>query len=282
MAITGILILAFQNFSPIPKDSAQHHSGELDLQVSTSLVSTPPVAAIDENLQEKQPPSQLGRVHNQSTTSNFGSGSEGRGFDIRELAPQFEGGHFLGANSNPISNSNSPVSGNADLSQVGQRLFESEVRPTLRPIEDAWVGRINDYLDRQFSSKRAGFVPIDGEDWPESGGDEQQGQDRGPASAPSLPGLPAGFPGLPGLPEEGGQEDESDAFSWRTYRPRDVRMTKANEISVAFAHETRLSYEIGSHGGKLRVSRPISPNSSIDLNHESQDNKNSLGFKLSW
>lgn len=265
LVATGVLIVAFQNFSHVPRE-----------QKSPLPESIPP-SQVGQIPQSTFHPQRL-RHHIEQIHSQSRSSADDVEYDIREFAPKFHGSF---ANPSPFAtgqiSSHAALPERSDLKAVGQQLLEQELRPTLRPLETEWVGRVNRYL--------AGFVPVDGEDWPDAGGSEQNGDDsdRAPAGQPSLPGLPPGFPGLPGSSGgEGEDQGDSGAFSWKTYRPRDIRLTKANEISLGFAHQTRLSCEVGSAGSKIRVSRPLSSTSSIDFNHETQDSRNSVGFKLSW
>lgn len=252
LAAAGVLILAFQNFSYVPL----------------------------EPLKPRRVEQHLAKIQTQSHYALNIEDTHSRGFDIRDLAPSFRDTSSAPLNQNLISShasTNESHTKTADMKSVGQQLFEREFRPSLRPLEKEWVGRVNRYL--------AGFVPVDGEDWPETGSGEEgaDGSDRAPAGQPAFPGLPAGFPGLPGSSSEDDATDDSGGgFSWKTYRPQNIRLTKANEISVAFAHQTSLSCEIGSGGSKFRVSRPLSATSSIDFHHETEHSRNSLGFNLSW
>lgn len=272
--VGGILILAFQNFSHIssdqgekgtsPSDSPnrmmqqphlQHHVEQIVRQSET--ISSPP---LDLSLTPLQ------RLPEAS-------------FDIRDIAPTRGNKRDEPISIFAFNRSNSSLSdhtlASADLDRAGSLILERELRPSLQPIEEKWVGQVNRYL--------ATFVPVEGEDWPSPGGDDEgSNSDRAPAGQPSFPGLPPGLPGLPGGPADGAESEDLGSFSWKEYRPKNLRFIKANEVTMGFAHRTELSCEIGPNGSKFRVSRPLTATSSIDLNHETQDSRNSLGFKLSW
>lgn len=273
--VGGILILAFQNFSPISPDQ--------------DAKDTSPSDSLSRMMQQPHLQHHVEQIVRQSDASSSPHPLDlslspvqripEAGFDIRDIAPT-PGNEGNGTTSIfSFHRSNSSLSdqtlASADLNRAGSLILERELRPSLQPIEEKWVGQVNRYL--------ATFVPVEGEDWPAPGGDDEgSNSDRAPAGQPPFPGLPPGLPGLPGGPEDGADSEDSGSFSWKEYRPKNLRFLKANEVTVGFAHRTELSCEIGPNGSKFRVSRPLTATSSIDLNHETQDSRNSLGFKLSW
>lgn len=283
LGLAGLLILAFQNFSHVPMNQNRATAPDATASEFRSREETSPIEST--SIQPQRLSHHLGKIRDQSRI--IGETRDQQGIDIRDLAPQHRGQPISSYPAFPPISSHAfayadaryDTAPGADMKNAGQKIFEQELRPNLRPLEQEWVGRVNRYL--------AGFVPIESEDWPTSGSSQDEsgsdGGDRAPAGSPAFPGLPAGFPGLPGSPgDTDDQDDSSGAFSWKTYRIQKIQLTKANEISLAFAHQTKLSCEVGSGGTRFRVTRPLSSTSSIDFHHETKDSRNSLGLNISW
>lgn len=195
-------------------------------------------------------------------------------FDIREYAPNRP--RNIPANEEILR---APEVHSHRLSDVGTVLLEREVRPLMKPLEDEWLIQVNSRLRTLFGA----FKPVDGEDWPETSDDDGTSKQRGPASEPgAFPGMPM-IPGIPDFPEAPTSEDATDDyFSLKTITPEEVKLTKANEVTFGFKRGTLLSCELGSGHSKFRLSRPVSRTSSLDLSYESAENRNSVGFRLSW
>lgn len=271
----GVLILAFQNFSHISrdqgvKDGSPSHSPSRMMQEPYLQYHVEQIVRQSDSLSSPHPVdlslSPLQRLPEAS-------------FDIREIAPTPANEGNSASSIFAFHRSNSSLSDqnldSADLKRAGSMILERQLRPSLQPIEEKLVRQFNRYL--------ASFVPVEGDDWPSADGDQEGSKsDRSPSGQPAFPGLPTGFPGTPGGPDDGAESEDSDSFSWKEYRPKNLRFLKANEVTVGFAHRTELSCEISPNGSKFRVSRPLTATSSIDLNHETQGSRNSLGFKLSW
>lgn len=276
LVIALFLILAYQNFSLVKKTNGNQVSSEnlnprfhqphIQESFEQSEFSKDQAVPLEET--HHLPLQSLGLLSQRAK-------QEGN-FDIREFAPLRP--NHVAFNEDPFR---APNVHTPNMNDVGSVWLEREMRPLVKPIEDEWLRQVNGRL-RHFVGT---FKPVDGEDWPESGGDEDS-PSRGPASDPSsFPGMP-NIPGLPdyqGTPDSGeAQPSGQDYFSWNAIAPEDVKLTKANEVTIAFRHGTNVSCEINSSQNKFRLSRPISRSSSLDFSHESAENRNSVGFRLSW
>lgn len=196
-------------------------------------------------------------------------------FDIRDYAPNRPA--HVAFNEDPFR---APEVHSNRMSDVGAVWLEREMRPLVKPLEDQWLNQVNGRLRGLFGS----FKPVDSEDWPEPGQEDEAGS-RGPASEPgAFPGMPhiPGMPNIQGAPEGDSDQSTDDYLSLKTLQPEDVKLTKANEVTIGFKHGTMVSCEIGSGQSKVRLSRPVSRSSSFDISHESAENRNSVGFRLSW
>lgn len=190
--------------------------------------------------------------------------------DIRDLAPLRPDGfmnqrHVLQA----------PDQGDS-MTSVGTKWLERETRPLIAPLEKEWMLAVNSRLNRFFR-----FEPVKSEDWPEPGQDETPGGgDRAPASEDGLPN----FPKMRTLPDGSLDPDSFKDFMPQpgAYIPRNIRLTKANELTLEFTEGTDLACEFGSETSKFKLTRPLSANSSLNLSHETGENKNSMHFSLSW
>lgn len=201
--------------------------------------------------------------------------SQSEQYDIREFAPSRP--LHVAFNEDPFR---APEIHSSRLSDVGTVWLEREIRPLVQPLEEEWLGHVNGRLRGIFGS----FKPVDGEDWPEPG-DEDGSKSRGPASEPgAFPGMPAipGIPDFPGAPTGGEENSGDDYLSLKTITPEGVKLTKANEVTIGFKHGTLVSCEVSSGQSKFKLSKPVSRSSSFDISHESADNRNSVGFRLSW
>jgi hypothetical protein len=196
-------------------------------------------------------------------------------FDIREFAPSRP--VHVAFNEDPFR---APEVHSNRINDVGTVWLEREIRPLVKPLEDEWLGQVNRRLRGIFGS----FKPVDSEDWPEPG-EEDGSKSRGPASEPgAFPGMPSipGMPDFPGAPTSG-EDGSGDAYlSLKVITPEEVKLTKANEVTIGFKHGTLVSCEVGSGQSKFKLSRPVSRSSSFDISHDSADNRNSVGFRLSW
>lgn len=202
-------------------------------------------------------------------------------FDIRDYAPNRP--DHVAFNEDPFRAPEMRPTENAQprMIDAGSAWLDREVRPLVKPLEEEWLNKVNGQLRGLFGS----FKPVDGEDWPEPGQDGSSSP-RGPASVPgAFPGMPdiPGMPDFQGVPgSESGDNSEDDYLSLKTITPEEVKLTKANEVTFSFKHGTSISCEISSGQSKLRLLRPVSRSSSFDISHESAENRNSVGFRLSW
>lgn len=191
--------------------------------------------------------------------------------DIRDLAPTRPDGYFDRAHVlTAPSHATSPES-------AASQWLERESRPLLAPIEKEWMLTVNRRLDRFFK-----FEPVKSEDWPESSDDTGPGRgddgSRGPASD-----APPGMPKMPTRPDGSPDVDAfTDQFSFHDLVPHQVRLTKANEVTLGFGHGTDLSCELQNGQSTIVLSRAVSANTSLNLSHNSGENKNSMHFSLSW
>ncbi len=276
-----VLMVAFQNFSPLnqptPNSAVVSHervapeSQPLTPKFAHDFTSTSnQIIAIRSKTSfgETDSPKlvSLNEVQNASAPGS-------RAFDIRVHAPgrpaQFD-------RPDPFR---APEVHSYQVGDVGTVWLEREVRPIVKPLEDEWLREVNGRLRGLVGT----FKPVESEEWPEPG--DEEGQKRGPASEPGgFPGMPS-FPGMPdlnGSPSGESDQTSEDHFSLNSFAPEDVKLTKANELTIGFKHGTNVSCEVGSGQSKFRLSRPFSRSSSIDISHESAENRNSVGFRLSW
>ncbi|MDZ4084420.1 MAG: hypothetical protein U1E10_15860 [Bdellovibrionales bacterium] len=272
-----VLILAYQNFS--------HHtppkSHDLIPAFQNRHEQKVPAHAI--NVEPPIPSNQIapGETYKALQNSNLLSlhavpeSSKSNHFDIREYAPSRP--VHVAFNEDPFR---APEIHSNRMNDVGSVWLEREMRPLVKPLEDQWLNQVNGQLRGLFGA----FKPVDDEDWPEPGQEDDSGT-RGPASDPgAFPGMPQipGMPSFQGAPEGESDQSTDDYLSLKTLAPEDVKLTKANEVTIGFKHGTMVSCEIGSGQSKVRLSRPVSRSSSFDISHESAENRNSVGFRLSW
>ncbi len=274
--------MAFQNFSFLNQPS--HTSTQLRKPIDPNegqLRSHNLQKHFDQIRQQSEPRGFESRDHqsDRDLILNLQSQKLYNGFDIRDMAPQ------IGAEAKTLSLADraksdwrGPRLSAPDLNLAGSLLFEQSLRPSLRPIEDEWVGKANRYL--------AGFFPVESDEWPTSETDLDESSGPRSQSPDGLehpfPELSPAFPGLPSNPDDRAEQPEAGAFSWKTYRPRNIRFLRANEIAMGFSSGAQLSCEIGPGGSRFRLSRPMTTSTSIDLHHDTHDNRNSMGLKVSW
>lgn len=279
LVISLVLILAYQNFShhsPAhhnPKPNPANHAEALiprfqSKDPTDDRTAEETRAAKAETFKELQN-SNLVSLH------ILADENQSDQFDIREFAPSRP--VHIAFNEDPFR---APEVHSNRLNDVGTVWLEREIRPLIKPLEDEWLGQVNGRLRGIFGS----FKPVDGEDWPEPG-EEDGSKPRGPASDPgAFPGMPSipGMPDFPGAPSGGDDNSGDDYLSLKTITPKEIKLTKANEVTIGFKHGTLVSCEIGSGQSKLKLTRPVSRTSSLDISHDSADNRNSVGFRLSW
>jgi hypothetical protein len=273
------LILAYQNFS---YHNPAHHNPKLNpaKRPETLIPRFQPQGPTDDRIADEMGSARaetLKELQNSNLISLHALANEGQSdhFDIREFAPSRP--VHVAFNEDPFR---APEVHSNRISDVGTVWLEREIRPLVKQLEDEWLGQVNGRLRGIFGS----FKPVDGEDWPEPG-EENGSKSRGPASEPgAFPGMPSipGMPDFPGAPTSGEDGSGDDYLSLKTITPEEVKLTKANEVTIGFKHGTLVSCEVGSGQSKFKLSRPVSRSSSFDISHESADNRNSIGFRLSW
>lgn len=195
--------------------------------------------------------------------------------DIRLAAPERPAGFGDTVGISPARRLSAP-DGADSAGSAGAKWVEREMRPLLAPYEQQWVAGVNKRLNRIFR-----FEEVNGDDWPQdgesrprSGGGEGDEGDRDPAS-PRMPRIP----GMPQLPAG---DDGNDFLSWRTFKPSDLRMTKANELTLGFSTGARMSYEVDSRQSIIKLTKPMSPTTTVDVSHESAGQKNALHLNITW
>lgn len=267
-----VLVLAYQNFSPHEPQSSLVDRTETVFPDLNRHTERQVVTGGNSNSERHRAMNESYRQLQKSNLLSLHIVPEDQKlnrFDIREYAPNrpdhvaFNEGPFRAPEIRPTENSHHRIS------DAGAVWLEREVKPFLKPLEDEWLEKVNGQLRGLFGS----FKPVEGEDWP-APGQEGETSPLDPTTAPKL---------LPGMPDSPDIEDSKDDFlSLKTVTPEEVKLTKANEVTVAFKHGTLVSCEINSGQRKVRLSRPVSRSSSFDVSHESAENRNSIGFSLSW
>lgn len=64
--------------------------------------------------------------------------------------------------------------------------------------------------------------------------------------------------------------------------PKDLMLTKANEVSVELTNRGRLSCEFTGSGSHIKYRQNLSRSTGLQIDHHSQDSKNTIGVNVSW
>lgn len=270
------IIISFQNFS-FHSSSRNPAAPPIDPSLRRLLPTNAPLGSASDGQVSEPGESELRLLPTHLPHQSNSSETDQAEFDIRDSAPhrpdRFE--QFAPDQQRPQWEAPAQVSSAAG---AGTSWAEREMRPLLAPYEQKWVASVNRRLDRMFR-----FTPVKGEAWPDSGDEEAQRHQPGPAGAEDDEGdgqrYPAS-PGIPGLPAT--PPGSADLFSWRSFQPRDLRMTKANELTLGFSAGSNLSYQVDARQSVIRYTRPVTSTTSVNLSHETAEKRNSLNLNIAW
>jgi hypothetical protein len=183
-------------------------------------------------------------------------------FDIRSFAPDKPENFEDAATHSDFSNLRAPEMNVGTMSDVGERFVESATRPMVAPIEQELVAKVNRFFR-----------------WEEIEDDEPDPyQDTKEEEKKKDPGDPGAlFEELFKPQQPGGNSQGSSSF-----KPKQFRLSKANEVCLDFHGGSRLSYEVGQRSGVLKLNNEISQNTRLEWQVNPSEQKNSLNLDFSW
>ena len=187
----------------------------------------------------------------------------GSSFDIRSYAPE-KPSHFEdSATQGDFSNLKAPELNGGSMTDAGGRFVENATRPMLAPLEKDLVAKVNRFFR---------WEEIE-DDEPDPYQDPKEEEKKKDASDPGSLFEDLFKPKEPGA----GNAQESSSF-----RPKQFRLSKANEVCLDFHGGSRLSYELGQGSGVLKLNNEISQNTRVEWQVNPAEQKNSVNLDFSW
>lgn len=144
-------------------------------------------------------------------------------------------------------------SSRGDPSNIGSAWAERELRPYVSEYETRFVSGVNRHLDEIFQPDE----------------NEPETESTGVTKMPRL---------------QAGPTERLNLLS-RTvasFRPKQFRLTKANEVTLSLQNQTALSCTVDGQNSHFSLARPVGSNSSFGISHDTSEKKNSVNFTISW
>ena len=189
----------------------------------------------------------------------------GSSFDIRSFAPDKPQKFEDAATHSEFSILKAPEMSGGTMTDVGGRFVESATRPMVAPLEQEFVAKVNRFF-------RWEEIEDDEPDPYQDTKDEDKKKDAGGSDPSSL------FEELFKPQQPGGGNSQGST----TFKPKQFRLSKANEVCLDFHGGSRLSYEVGQGSGVLKLNNEISQNTRLEWQVDPAQQRNSLNLDFSW